>query len=1148
MLKFRYLAAVLLTFALFVNIAVVKSQEIGLPFITNYNPVDYNGQGQVWSIVQMQNGVMLFGGNDGIYEYDGAKWDKIIISENNNARSMDISSDGTVYVGSTGELGYLKYSKIGKLEFVSLKEKIDTTYQNFNDIWNTYVVGDNVVFNASEILFVYDIKSEDIKIIKPENRLFMMHKVYNELYVVDIRFGLKKLAGDSLMLVKGGEKFALSISWFMLPYADNKILIGNETDGVRVYNPNETNVDSIVTKRYFNSEELAKTEQFIVDNQLYGGIQLNNGNYALATINKGIIIIDKSGKIVQNINKSNGLNSETVHCFYQDNQGGLWAGLTYGISRLEVSSPFSFWNEKTNLLGSIYNVIRFENTIYASSNLGLYYLENNIFQPVTELAGINAVQVFVLEKFNFPESNETKFLITATHGIWEISDFHANRISTYVSFYLYQSRKNQNQIYVIQDYDIFILTYENGIWSESEALYSFESFPSSVIEDNDFNLWVLMDGKPIFIDISKNQINYFENDSLVKNLEFNSIDFVNDEIIFSTTTGFFTFQNNTFVKKDFQKLINSNSISGFEKITENLFAYFLEINEQDKLFILNQNSNNEVFDTLSFNRISEYDLIYPDLDSVLWIISPQKLFKYDLKLKPDYSSKIKPLIRQVFINLDSLVYCQTAENQMENYIFDFEFNNLKINYSLPFFDSEKDNLFSVSLVKKGKKEKWSEWTNLTEKEFTNLFEGKYILKVKAKNIYGIESEVAEFYFEILPPWYITTFAYIVYIILFILMLFASAKLYSRKLLKEKQKLEQIVLERTSEIREKNAELEQQKEEIQTIADNLIETNAQLAEKNEEINQQKEEIQTIADNLQELNETLLQKNEEINQQNEEIKTIADTLSTANKEISNQNLKILASIKYAQRIQEALLPVKANIDKFLPNNFIFYKPKDIVSGDFYWFKNIYFEGDRLNLIVVGDCTGHGVPGALMSMLGISFLNEIVKHEDVKTPSQVLDRLRDYVKKTLKQTGKEKEAKDGMDMAFCVISSKSLKLSFAGANLPLYIVSKNKELTIIKGDRMPIGIHINEKENFTNNEFQLSQNDCIYMATDGYIDQPCGNAGRKFLSNGFQQLLLSISEKNIDEQKIIMQNTFENWLQGDKTKEYKQIDDVTVLAIKI
>jgi len=260
--------------------------------------------------------------------------------------------------------------------------------------------------------------------------------------------------------------------------------------------------------------------------------------------------------------------------------------------------------------------------------------------------------------------------------------------------------------------------------------------------------------------------------------------------------------------------------------------------------------------------------------------------------------------------------------------------------------------------------------------------------------------------------------------------------------------------------------------------------------------------------------------------------------ANKLLASQKRQITDSIEYASRIQTAILPPGDFISKVIPDHFIFYKPRDIVSGDFYWITH------KNNKVIVAavDCTGHGVPGAFMSMLGFAFLNEIVNKETNLKANVILNELRKYVKKSLHQTGKEDEAKDGMDIALCIIDPDDLTLQYSGAYNPLYLI-RNDELVSVNADRMPIGIHIIEKESFTNHEIKVEKGDIIYIFTDGYVDQFGGPKANKFRKAPFKDLLVSIKDKGMTQQKDILEEKFEKWKGG-----HEQIDDVLVMGIKI
>ena len=267
-----------------------------------------------------------------------------------------------------------------------------------------------------------------------------------------------------------------------------------------------------------------------------------------------------------------------------------------------------------------------------------------------------------------------------------------------------------------------------------------------------------------------------------------------------------------------------------------------------------------------------------------------------------------------------------------------------------------------------------------------------------------------------------------------------------------------------------------------------------------------------------------------------------LAEKNKIIEQKNKNINDSITYAQRIQEAILPPQTYITELLHENFIFYKPKDIVSGDFYWVKQV---GNHI-ITVVADCTGHGVPGAFMSMLGISFLNEIIQKREIIQTDQIINELRNQIKHSLRQHGHENETRDGMDIAVCAINMKNKKIQYSGAYNPLFLIrEKNNipELIEIKADRMPVGFYYGKEKPFTYNEMQLEPNDIFYTFSDGFIDQFGGDNNKRFMSSNFKKLLLNIYDEPMQQQKETLEKTFNNW-----KKDYEQMDDILIMGIKV
>ncbi|MEN8228047.1 MAG: SpoIIE family protein phosphatase [Bacteroidota bacterium] len=286
-----------------------------------------------------------------------------------------------------------------------------------------------------------------------------------------------------------------------------------------------------------------------------------------------------------------------------------------------------------------------------------------------------------------------------------------------------------------------------------------------------------------------------------------------------------------------------------------------------------------------------------------------------------------------------------------------------------------------------------------------------------------------------------------------------------------------------------------------------------------------------------NEVVMQK-EEIEAQKEEIEAQLDLATLQRDTITRQKDQILDSIRYAERIQSAILPPIEYLSDNLTDHFILFKPRDIVSGDYYWTTT---QGDKL-MVAVADCTGHGVPGAFLSMLGISSMNEIVTRSGSIHANQILEQLRTFVITSLHQTGSRGETQDGIEIALCIIDTRKKVLEFAGAKRPLYIIRKN-ELMHIRADRMPIGIYDQEPVPFTNHKIQLERGDSIYLFSDGYVDQLGGPSRKTFRSKHFRQLLLDIQDHPMEEQKDILVENLESW-SGD----VEQIDDILVIGIKI
>ncbi|MBI9067220.1 MAG: SpoIIE family protein phosphatase [Salinivirgaceae bacterium] len=359
----------------------------------------------------------------------------------------------------------------------------------------------------------------------------------------------------------------------------------------------------------------------------------------------------------------------------------------------------------------------------------------------------------------------------------------------------------------------------------------------------------------------------------------------------------------------------------------------------------------------------------------------------------------------------------------------------------------------------------------------------------------------------------------------------NTKLYLQRIQIEKQ---------SNELQERNTELEKafKKSNIQHIK---LEKALRDNEKHRyELQQILSEIQEKNDRLTSQNEEIITQRNHIETQHEELQSQIELAVAQRDKIVTQQEEIFDNINYASRIQYALFPPLDLIQQLLPEHFLFNSPKDVVSGDFYWVS----QNRRKTVIAVGDCTGHGISGAMMSMLGTAYLNEIINKHDVTNASLILEQLRERVISSLHQqvTDTIDYSRDGMDISVCIIDILDNTLEYAGANNPIYLF-RNEELMELLPDRMPIGIHEFHKEVFHTHILEIHKNDNVFMFSDGYADQFGGKKGKKLKYNRFKQILQESCVYDISERENFLKSQFNEW-----KGENEQIDDVLVLGFRI
>jgi len=522
------------------------------------------------------------------------------------------------------------------------------------------------------------------------------------------------------------------------------------------------------------------------------------------------------------------------------------------------------------------------------------------------------------------------------------------------------------------------------------------------------------------------------------------------------------------------------------------FSYF---NRENQNFGFTINTK----DGLSGDEITPGGL-YMDSNDLLWVGTYHGISNFNIRARSTQNYAPVCYIEQLFLNGDRI---QAEKGR----VFAHDENNLIFEISALSFTDETSVEYDYYLRGSGNKYASYHRGNDFRANYNNLPPGRYEFIYKAKGKNNIWGYTENFDFTIRKAWY-NTWVFRILLVLFIVSsMYLFYRIRIRRIKIQKDRLEKQVIERTREINEQKDEIEAQRNKIEF-------------------------------------------------QLEEIETQRDQIVVQRDLVVNQKQAITDSIAYAQKIQSAIIRPASDIGDFFSELFIIFQPRDIVSGDFYWFKEM-----NNNMVIVGaDCTGHGVPGAFMSMLGVTLLNEELESSSLVNPGEILGRLRQKVKDMLAQQGNIKDQKDGMDMAFVCIDKEKGRLYFAGANQPLYLIRKkghkasedidpylsieNNEhkLYELKGDKQPIGVHWEEKE-FTNHVIKLEEQDSIYIFSDGFIDQYGGESRKKYKALKFRKLLLSIQSEHMEIQKCSIQDTFNTW-----RGKNEQIDDVSIIGMRI
>lgn len=1069
------------------HIALSQSERGSLP-VYNFSQKTYNAGAQNLAVIQDKRGVMYFGNNQGILEYDGnrgiAGW-KVIDANRSIVRSLDIDKNGRIYAGGVDEFGYLAPDSIGNLRYHSLVTLLDSTYRSFSDVWKTFVTDRGIFFQTYDYIFIYD---DSITVLTSESTFRESYYVKGTLYVRQDGIGLTKLQNGSFVRVPGGDRFADEQIFGMVPYGTRSLLVASLHDLFRM--DQSSGKTGAVKFEKIHTE----ADAYLDNHDINSVIRIDSFSFSIGMFGGGIVILSDDGKIIENFDKTSGLEDDIIYDQYLDGRNNLWLAMSQGVSRIEIHSPMSWFGDGSGLSGTIQSITRFNDKLYVATLSGLFYLEvqktvnKDVISLEPKFVPIEEMAFECWDLLRFTNKGE-EFLLVANNDAVRVVD-RDNQVSSlplsgdYFPYDLYQSRLVPGRVYIGLWDGLASVYRDKGKWIDEGRIEGISENVNQMSEDIVGNLWMGTESQGVLkLNILSLEGDQIEDIKVSKYDTSNGLPegpYIVSQITgppdVATSRGLYKFNQ---VENSFKPDTSYGKQFGdgshyIHRISEyrDRGIWIITYIEHPKYtedtyqagYLESLPGNRFRWVTEPFIRITEEvpQAFFVDANRSTFWMGGSQLYRYEKDNDKDYGKDFNTLIRKVSLGSDSLIFGGT--NYDENdlpvleqppqlvYTLNYRYNNLIFNYSAPTGDDESFLRFSYFL--EGFDDGWSDWSDVTYKEYTNLREGDYTFHVKAKNAYNHIGKEATFAFTVMPPWYRTIAAYIGYVIFFIVFVYTVVRVYSRQL--------------RAIIRERTAEVVMQKEEI--------------------------------------------------------------------EMKNQ--EITDSIHYASRIQSAILPPDSVVEKHLTERFILYLPRDIVSGDFYWLYTM----DSKVITVAADCTGHGVPGAFMSMLGVAFLNEIVSKTDDIQAHEILNQLRAHVITSLHQTGAEGENKDGMDIALCVYDLKNMKLEFAGANNPLYLI-RDGELITYKADKMPIGIHQLKDQSFTLNEIDLKKGDIMYTFSDGYADQFGGPKGKKFMSKKMKEMFLEIHKNDMETQKQIIKDRLYKWMENTE-----QVDDVIVMGVRV
>jgi len=819
-------------------------KSLGVPYIQNYHKSVYGSGNQNWSVVQDKNGIMYYGNAEGLLVYDGRYWQQYTMPHRQIVRSVATDNKGRVYTGSFGEFGYWSY-KNSKLSFTSLTHLIPAKHTLKDEIWKIYVDGDRVIFQSFSAIYIYQYNK--ISVVRAASSFLFLHQAGKRFFVEVLNKGLFELNHNQLIFIPGSEKATGVLS--ILPYKGNRYIIGTVANGLFIYDG--------TTFSQLNTPANAFLKTFRLNN----GTRILDRYYAYGTILNGLIIIDEDGRVIQEINKNSGLQNNTVLSLYADKDQNLWAGLDNGIDRIELNSPLYFYFDKTGKFGTVYSSLIHAGKIYLGTNQGLFYSNwsqvNNSFDfkiipdsqgQVWDLTLIDGTLFCGHNNGTFKVIGDRIEKISSLNGGWTIKKLRSS------PSHLIQGTYNGLALYNKQP---------GGNWTLSAHIAGFSEPSRHVEQDSRGDIWVShaykgLNRLTLSADLKKVVANrsYNEKNGLPGSYNINVYNLEN-RIVFATDSGFYTYDDlsNRFTKYE----VLNNKLGAFSTsnkiIPAGAHLYWFINHGKVALVDFSQAGtvpvNFSTFSILDGRMVQYYENISRISNSIYLISIDDGFVIYDTNDKGLNSSpKRLPavLIRKIEDITDS--YSTLAENGSmgTTLMIPHSRNNIRIAYGLPYY---RQAHIRFQYYVDGYSKNWSDWSYSTQKDFTNLSSGIYRFKVRAKTDNHVVSQISYFDFEVLPAWYNTTWAWIVYLLLMAIAAFAGKTVYERKLKNDHQK----IARRLQAQQEEYLRLENEANERQIARLQTEKLQAELDSKNRELSNSAMSLTYKNELLQKLSEEL-----------------------------------------------------------------------------------------------------------------------------------------------------------------------------------------------------------------------------------------------------------------------------------------------------